>query len=105
MSVPERYLASLKPGKSYHIYNRTNNKERLFRQDADRFFFIQQYEEYLSPFLKTYAFNLLDNHFHFVVSVRSQVEIIAYLNTLDIKLLTQKEMYLLNNPEEDLWIN
>ena len=105
MSVPDRYLAQLKTEKSYHIYNRTNNKERLFREDADRIFFVQQYEKYLFPFLKKYAFNLLDNHFHFVVEVRSQAEIIEYLKTVDKKNLTKKEKYLLNNPQEDLWHN
>ena len=105
MAVADKYLAPLIPEQFYHIYNRTNNKERLFRENKDRLFFLQQYQKYLHPFLKTYAYCLPDNHFHFVSSVRSQAEIIAHVNEVDKKRLTQKEKQLLKHPEEDLWIN
>ena len=105
MAVPEKYLASFIPGGFYHIYNRTNNKEKLFRENKDKFLFLEKFEEYLFPYVRIYAFCLLDDHFHFIVSVREQSEIVAYVNTIEKEDLTLKEEYLMRNLEEDLWLN
>ncbi len=78
----EDYVLPLEAGQYYHIYNRTNNKEALFLDEKDRIFFLKRYRQYLLPFLKTYAYCLLDNHFHVLVKVRSMSEILAHLNQL-----------------------
>ena len=57
-------------GGIYHVYNRTNNKEELFLDDENKKFFLSKYQEYLSPFVDTYAYCLLSNHFHFLIKVK-----------------------------------
>lgn len=60
----------LLPGVFYHIYNRGNNKENIFYQPKNYGYFLRKYREYMSPWLDTYAYCLLPNHFHIMISVR-----------------------------------
>jgi REP element-mobilizing transposase RayT len=53
----------------FHIYNRGNNRERIFEQIEDYQFFIEKYREIVDPFVNTYAYCLLPNHFHFLIKV------------------------------------
>ena len=39
MPIPEKYLADFDENGIYHVYNRTNNMERLFLSDENRHFF------------------------------------------------------------------
>lgn len=55
----------------YHVFNRSNNKERLFKQPRNYQYLLSKYDQYLSSYLKTYAYCLLRNHFHFLVKVCS----------------------------------
>lgn len=77
----------------YHVFNRTNNKEILFREKEDRKFFLKRYKEYLVPYLDTFAYNLLDNHFHLSVRVKSIEDIVAIIEKIDYGYQTvpQKE--------------
>ena len=74
----------------YHVYNRSNNNEKLFREPENYRFFLSKFRKYLTPFVKTYAYALLKNHFHFLISVKSRADIILYLNTLMINQKTSK---------------
>lgn len=56
----------------YHVYNRTNNKEILFRSERNKHFFIRKLFEYLSPLAGVYSYTLQRNHFHFVLLVKSR---------------------------------
>lgn len=66
----------------YHIYNRTNNKEKLFLNDENRKYFLKRYKHYLGPFFHIHAYALMSNHFHFCIKVKSQQEIESYLHQL-----------------------
>ncbi len=59
----------LEPGKSYHIYNRGNNKENLFKEPSNYFYFLSLWVKYIEPVAKTYCYNLLPNHFHFFIRI------------------------------------
>jgi len=61
------------PDRYYHIYNRGNNREKLFYHSGDYFFFLAKYKEYVGPFAETYAFCLLPNHFHFLLKTRNEL--------------------------------
>jgi putative transposase len=78
----ETYLADFHEGDVFHVYNRTNNKELLFTSPSDKDLFLKRFSVYLRPFLKTYCHNLLSNHFHFLVRVRSREEICAHLQKI-----------------------
>lgn len=95
MSVHPKYLADLTEGGIYHIFNRTNNKERLFQNDENRKFFLKKFEQYLSPLLETYCWSLLPNHFHFLNRVKRRSEISEWLVKQEI--LKPAEKKYLNN--------
>jgi len=60
----------LQEGKYYHIYNRGNNSETLFYTEDNYKYFLNKYDKYLSEYINTYAYCLLPNHFHLLVSVK-----------------------------------
>jgi len=91
MPIPKKYLADFEEECIYHIYNRTNNHEKLFVTNDNRLFFLKRFKEILSPFIDTYCWNLLPNHFHFLIKVKSEEAILAYLESKPQKELTITE--------------
>jgi REP element-mobilizing transposase RayT len=61
------------PDRYYHIYNRGNNRDKLFYHSGDYCFFLAKYKEYVAPFTETYAYCLLPNHFHFLIKTRNEL--------------------------------
>ncbi len=55
----------------YHIYNRTNNEEVLFRSEENYLYFLKKYRFYLEEYIETVGYCLMPTHFHFLVRVRS----------------------------------
>lgn len=66
----------------FHVYNRTNNKELLFKSTENRLYFLRQYHKYIHPFVDTFCWNLLPNHFHFLVRIKMTETIKSYLQTV-----------------------
>jgi putative transposase len=81
MPIPLKYLADFEEDQIYHVYNRTNNKQLLFLTDENRVYFLKRYKDIVSPFVDTFCWNLLPNHFHFLIKVKSEEMIIAFLET------------------------
>ena len=82
------YLQKLIPGQFYHIYNRGNNKENIFREKENYHFFLKRYYSYITPIADTYAYGLIKNHFHFSVRIKLEEEIRSF-----IKNLSESEKY------------
>jgi len=55
----------------YHLYNRTNNEEALFRSDDNYIYFLKKYRHYLEEYFETIGYCLMPTHFHFLVRVKS----------------------------------
>ncbi len=74
---------ALEYDKFYHIYNRGINGCPLFRHTDNYEHFLNLYDKYISPVANTYAWVLMNNHFHFLVRVKSINQIGYYkpLNT------------------------
>ncbi len=66
----------------FHVFNRTNNSEALFYKDGNKIYFLELIQKRLSGYVKFYAYALLRNHFHFAISVRSEEEILEYIQQL-----------------------
>ncbi len=64
------YLAQFVPEAYYHVFNRTNNREEMFSDDADRHFFLDQYKRFVLDYSDTLAYCLLPNHFHFALRIK-----------------------------------
>lgn len=72
--VPE--IKKLELGKIYHIYNRGINGENLFREERNYAHFLQLYYRHLFPKAETYAYCLLKNHFHLLIYLKTDEEIV-----------------------------
>ena len=99
--LPVDFHAKLEADLTYHIYNRTNNKELLFKDDFDRRYFLKKYKFYCAPFLKTFAYALLANHFHFLIQVRSKEIIYKTINALPPLSRTKAQAKFLELEQED----
>lgn len=60
----------LQCGVYYHIFNRGNNGETVFRSAQNYTFFLSRYAQYIEPVALTYAYCMMPNHFHFLILTR-----------------------------------
>ena len=60
------------PGQIYHIYNRANGSENLFRNHENYHYFLQKYRERVSGVADTVAYCLMPNHFHLLVKIKKK---------------------------------
>ncbi len=75
----------------YHIYNRANGSENLFREEKNYDYFLERYIDFIDPVAETYAYCLLCNHFHMMIRVRSEEEIIAFAQLKNLQGLENLE--------------
>lgn len=69
----------LLPETVYHVYNHANGSENLFRSDENYYYFLRKYAEYIYPVADTYAYCLMPNHFHLMIRIRSEEEVLKFL--------------------------
>jgi REP element-mobilizing transposase RayT len=62
-------------GQYYHIYNRGNNLENIFREERNYEYFLNRYKQRVTPIAETYVYCLLKNHFHLLVRIKHQDEV------------------------------
>jgi REP element-mobilizing transposase RayT len=70
-----RKIEPLLPGGIYHIYNCGNNGESLFKEERNYYYFLKKYQQYCTKILETYAFVLMNNHFHLLIKVNEHVRV------------------------------
>jgi hypothetical protein len=70
----EKMTEPLTFGNDYHIYNRGNNREKIFREARNYRYFLKLYAKHIAPVADTYAYALLRNHFHFAIRTRTAAE-------------------------------
>lgn len=61
-------------GRYYHIYNRGINGTNIFVAERNYPYFLSLYTKYILPIADTYAYNLLGNHFHTAVRIKTLKE-------------------------------
>ena len=64
----------------YHIYNRGNNGGNLFFEEHNYQYFFKLYIQHIFPIAKTYAYCLMKNHFHLLVSMRPRTDLSGFKN-------------------------
>ena len=60
----------IEPGVVYHLFNRGNNKEDIFKEEKNYIYFLSLLQKYILPVADIYAYCLLKNHFHLVVRIK-----------------------------------
>ena len=65
----------------YHIFNRGNNRRKIFFEETNYHYFLNLYFKHIPPIAKTFAYALLPDHFHFVVAIRSEKEVPSKYNS------------------------
>lgn len=58
--------------KYYHLYNHANSNENLFKSDNNYNYFLNKYNQYISPIADTFAYCLMPNHFHFLIKIKEE---------------------------------
>jgi REP element-mobilizing transposase RayT len=65
----------IEPGAVYHIFNRGNNKENIFKVEENYRYFLNRASFFLTPYYDIYAYCLMPNHFHFLLRVKETSEL------------------------------
>jgi putative transposase len=73
-SIIKEKMERLEQGHYYHIYNRGAGKSTLYLESKDYNKFIEKYWYYMFFAVETYAWCIMQNHFHFLIKVRSLAE-------------------------------
>ena len=87
-------------GVFYHIYNRGNNREKIFFEEENYHYFLKQYQKYLSDYVDTYAYCLMPNHFHFAIWIKETSKV---LETFEVSL--RKKLTPLEKAFRDFFIS
>jgi putative transposase len=66
------------PDATYHIYNRANGNDKLFLSDDNYRYFLEKYIAYVSPIADTFCYCLMPNHFHFLIRIKSENELLSF---------------------------
>jgi len=74
LAMPD-YHIPLYPDHIYHIFSRAIGKEKLFLKEENYKFFLERYRLHISPMADTFGYNLLPNHFHFLIRIKTLDEI------------------------------
>ena len=70
-----RRLISFDPGQYYHLYNRGVNRENIFIEERNYWYFLFNLERYLLPITDLIAYCLMPNHYHLLVYIRETSEV------------------------------
>ncbi|MCC6500459.1 MAG: transposase [Anaerolineales bacterium] len=65
-----RRLIPFVPELYYHIYNRGNNRERIFFETENYLFFLKKIKQYLVPVADVLVYCLMPTHYHVVGRVK-----------------------------------
>ena len=87
--MPQRNI-ELCEGEYYHLYNRGNNRERIFFERENYLFFLRRLRKHLVPILDIVAYCLMPTHYHLLVmlneadlSHRMQLFSISYTKAMN----------------------
>lgn len=69
-------LEILEKDNYYHIYNKGINGENIFSNEENKLFFLTQFHKYLSKSISVFAYCLMDNHFHFIIKIEDEINVI-----------------------------
>ncbi len=83
----------LSPNCMFHIYNRANGNEDLFKSHENYDYFLRKYSHFINLVADTYAYVLMPNHFQFMIRVKDDA---LLRENLDLKEGAQVEKHVVN---------
>jgi putative transposase len=97
MAKREHYFTRFECGKFYHVYNRSVDRQPMFRSDENCEYFLKKFNQYLHDVLDVYTYSLLDNHFHFLVRIKDNLDKLKSNKKIenDIHLIVSKQFRIL----------
>ncbi len=90
----KKHTDKLELNSFYHIYNRGNNGVNIFAEEKNYVYFLKKYIKYIHPFVDTFAYCLLRNHFHIIVRIKGERElqnIIPKENIMSLEAFVSKQ--------------
>ena len=64
----------LLPNNLYHIFNRGNNKELIFKEPKNYQHFLNLWKNHINPIADSLVYSLQPNHFHFLIRTKGLKE-------------------------------
>jgi REP element-mobilizing transposase RayT len=87
--------------KIYHILQQRQQQRKHFPYPRKLYLFLNKYKTYVSPFVDTYAYCLMPNHFHFLIKVKHEEEVTKNKNLGSIKRDKTTKVFLPLSSEEE----
>lgn len=84
-------------GSFYHVYNRGNNKQKIFFSQENYAFFLQKVERYIAPACDIVSWVLMPNHFHFLIRANNNTIKLVKHTPIEINSLTEGIRLLLSS--------
>ena len=83
------------PNNFYHVFNRGNNKQKIFFQKRNYQFFEGEIKEYICPHCHVLSYCLMPNHFHLLIYLAEQIGVVPLGNMqiLERKIGTLQSSY------------
>ena len=83
------------PNNFYHVFNRGNNKQKIFFQERNYQFFEGKIKEYVCPHCHVLSYCLMPNHFHLLIYLGEQIGVspLGNMQILERKIGTLQSSY------------
>jgi REP element-mobilizing transposase RayT len=99
-------------GSAYHIYNRGNHREHVFKDNDDRKFFLAKVDEYCErDRISILAYCLMDNHFHLLLRQNGTAKLAGMMRSLLTSYAKHSNWkhglvgHLFQGPYQSRWMN
>ncbi|WP_421773022.1 transposase [Gracilimonas sp.] len=64
---------------TYHIWTHANGDDNFFRCEDNYRYFLKKYKHHVHPVVDTFAYCLMPNHFHFMVRIKKEVDVLDFV--------------------------
>ncbi len=81
----------------YHIYNRGNNRQKIFFSPGNYMFFLTKIRRYIVPYCDLLAYCLMPNHFHFLIKSDERTTATKLVANKDKNVLSEGIRHLLSS--------